>query len=876
MHGLKDRPPKLAEWLLKRFLLVDECHEKLGDFEEGYHIKAIEKGKHKAFVWYWLQLIMTIPVFVKNLVYWRSAMLKNHLKLAFRIIKKHKGHSLINIFALAVGFACCILILLYIHYELNYDKFHKNYPDIYRILKKRPGEKFDNSTSSRLAPALKENFPEVLAATRVNKIEGVINFDGKSLLEDRIFFVDQGFLDVFTFPVIAGNPESALDDPFSVLITEDMAEKYFGNKDPLGQTISISDENRFDKFLTSSNRHDYKVTGILKNVPQNSHIKFDFLASFSSMEALRGKSYMNRWDAYLDRTYVLLSEYCNPDELEQKVEQYLLQSDVRTKYCLQSLGDIHLFGNLNTELEPNSDISYIYLFSALAFFIMLISCFNYVNLTTARAAHRAKEVGMRKVVGAERRQIVHQFLGESGVFTFIAVIVSFGLVKMTLPAFKLLINRDLSFADLISSHMLPLLFGIVVLAGIGSGIYPAIFFSSFRPIRMLKGTLNTGTKGSSFLKNSILTTQFFISTVMVIATMTVYHQLHYIRNKNLGYNKDLVLAVNIKDDNLRNNFAPLMNELRQNPRILSISASSSLPNNIDLSYTTRWENMGDLRPFDTYVTFIDSDFVDFYGLKITRGRNFYHDFGKELKNAYIINETANMRLGWDESIGKRINLSGREGIIIGIIEDFHFQPLHNEIEPLALGLYQEGINFFPYNGIEYFSMRISSTNIPNTLSVLKRTFKKFSPDYPFEYSFLDDNFEKVYKSEQKLGQAFSCFALISIFITCLGLFSLSSFTVEKRTKEIGIRKVLGSSIPGIFLLLTKESARWILLGNIIAWPVAYFAMNKWLQNFAYRTGIGIWTFAIPTALVLTIALCTISYQTIKAATANPVDSLRYE
>ncbi len=876
MKKQKDTPPAFAAWILGRISRREDRLSILSDFSEIFEEMVVEKGHFRARHWYWIQVIRSLPPFIINHFYWRSAMFKNHLKLAFRIIKKHKGHSVINIFGLAVGFACCLLILLYIHYELNYDKFHKNYPNIYRILKKRPGEKFHNSASSRLAPALKENFPEVIAATRVNKIEGVINFDEKSLMEDRIFFVDQDFLDVFTFPVIAGNPESALDDPFSVMITEDMAVKYFGNKGPVGQTISISDENRFDKFFTPSNRHDYKVTGVLKNVPQNSHMKFDFLASFSSMEALRGENDMNRWDVYLDRTYVLLSEYCNPDELEQKIEQYLLQSDVETKYCLQSLGDIHLFGNLNTELEPNSDISYIYLFSALAFFIMVISCFNYINLTTARAAHRAKEVGMKKVVGAERRQIAHQFLGEAGAFAFIAVIFSFALVKMTLPTFKLLINRDLSFTDLISSHMLPILFGVVILAGIGSGIYPAIFYSSFRPIRMLKGTLNTGTKGSSLLRNSILTTQFVISTVMVIATITVYHQLHYIRNKNLGYNKDLVLAVDIKDGNLRTNFAPFMHELRQNPQILSIAASSSLPNNISASYTTRWENMGDLRPFDTYMTFVDPDFIDFYGLKITRGRSFYHDFGKELKNAYILNETANKRLELDESIGKRINLSGREGVIVGIIEDFHFQPLHNEIEPLALSLYQEGINFFPYNGIEYFSMRIRSMDIQNTLSGLKRTFKKFSPDYPFEYSFLDDNFDKIYRSEQKLGQAFSYFALISIFITCLGLFSLSSFTVEKRTKEIGIRKVLGSSLPGIFILLTKESAKWVLLGNIIGWPVAYFAMNKWLQNFAYRTDIGIWTFAVPSALVLTIALCTISYQTIKAATANPVDSLRYE
>lgn len=796
--------------------------------------------------------------------------------MTLRNIKRHKGYSFINIAGLAIGLTSCILILLYINYELKYDKFHKNFPYIYRILKIRPSGKFDNSTSSRLAPALKEIFPEVVAATRVNKIEGVISANGKSLVENRIYFVDQDFLNIFSFPILTGNPSSALADPFSVLLTKDTAIKYFGYKDPLGETISISDEDMFDKFLAPFNRRDYKVTGVLENAPENSHIKFDFLVSFSSMDALRGENFMKAGDVYLDRTYVLLSKYCDPALLGKKVEEYILQEEVQTRYCLQPLGDIHLSGNLNTELEPNSETKYIYLFSALTLFIMIISCFNYISLTTARTANRANEVVMRKVVGAERRQIVYQFLGESGIVTLIAIICSIVFVKIALPFFNLLINRALSFADLMNSHMLLVLFIILVFVGIGSGIFPAIFFSSLRPIKVLKKSSNRAIKDSPFLRNSILTIQFIISTVMIIASLTVYHQLHYMRNRNLGYDRNLVLAVDIKDDNLRNNYTPFMNELRQSPRILSIAASSSLPNNISTSYTTRWENMGNLRPFDTYMTFVDSDFIDFYGLKITKGRNFYHDFGKESKNAYIISETANNRLGWDDPVGKRITLSGREGVIVGIIEDFHFQPLHNRIEPLALSLYQEGINFFPYNGIEYFSIKIRPRDIPNTLSAIKKIFKKYSPDYPFEYSFLDDNFEESYKSESKLGQVFTYYALISIFITCLGLFSLNSFTVELRTKEIGIRKVLGSSIPSIFFLLTKESAKWVLLANIISWPIAYLLMNKWLQNFAYRADIGVWTFVLSAALVSTIALLTISYQSAKAATANPVDSLRYE
>ncbi len=798
-------------------------------------------------------------------------MLKNYLKIALRNIKDQKGYSFINIVSLAIGLTCCMLILLYIRYEFSYDKYHDNAQHIYRAVREQQESPvWLNSSEHPLAAALKEDFPEVVKGTRVKRNDeyGVVEYNSKLFNEDGIYFVDQDFLEIFSFPLVSGDRQTALTEPFSVLLTQEMAEKYFGDEEPVGQILKI-------KEWYGEKKYGYKINGVLKNIPRNSHFTFDFLLSYNTLYTLKsgGRDSVETWSYYEPKTYVRLESNANPEDLEGKfpvfLRKYKGEDYASSKLHLQPLTDIHLGGNLRFELETNNDMKNIFLFSAIAFFIMLIACLNYVNLSVARSAKRAVEVGMRKVVGAHKSQLVRQFLGESMVFSLLALMISVLTADLALPVFGSLIDRDLTSSLFLDLDILFVFIGIAFLIGFLSGAYPALIISSFHPIQILKGTLRIGSKSSVFFRNSLVVVQFVVSIILIVCTFVIHNQLSYIRNRNLGFDKEQIVTVYTMDRNLEGNPEPLKKELMNNPEILGVSASLDLPITIRRTTTVEWEEQGENRELGLNYTFVDYDYFSVYGIDVVQGRNFSENFLTDKEQAVVLNETAARNLGWENPVGRRFQTSGNEWTVIGMVKDFHFHSLHRRIDPLVF-LFHEG------RGIDYFSIKVSPSDISNTIGLIEEKWKQFSPEFPFQYAFLDERIDRIYKAEQKLGQSFNIFTFIALSIACLGLIGLASFISEQKRKEFSIRKILGADFQSIIVLLAREYMKCIAVAAVIAWPIGYFVMSRWLQNFAYRINLGLWTFVLSAALAMVLALLTVSYQSLKAAFANPADSLRYE
>jgi len=791
--------------------------------------------------------------------------LKNYLKVAFRNLIKHKAFSVINISGLAIGMACCLLIVIFVQDELSYDRFHEKADRIFRIASKenRRGVIANYPfVFSGIPPILQNDYSEVLDYIRFDPRENVlISSEGKEFYEDRLFYTDARVFEMFTFPLVKGDPEIALKDPYSLVLTQRMAEKYFSGKDPVGQTLTVDNE------------HDYQITGVLKEIPRNSHIKFDFLASIATLEAQDpryGKVWA--WNCY---TYLLLPKDYSYLDLERKFPDFIRRHRGEKAvesytFYLQPLTRIHLHSHLGFEIEANSDIRYVTIFSAIAFFILLIACINFMNLSTARSANRAKEVGLRKVLGAERSRLIRQFLGESLALSLVALPAAVALIELFLPAFNALTGKELRIDYFGNSVVFLGLIGILLFVGILSGTYPAFFLSAFRPAAVLKGRLRAGA-GSALFRKVLVVVQFSISIVLIAGTIIITNQLDFIRDKKLGFNKEHVVVMPVMRSGIGQNFETFKRELLQNPGIQSVTGSTSAPSFIPTRSVFIPEGAGEGGRLILRNVLLDYDFIQTFGMEIKEGRDFSRDFATDKKEAFIVNEAAVKEFGWESAVGKKlIDLEGPRGYVIGVVKNFHFRSKHQSIEPLVLSL-------LPSSRYVYFiSVKINPSNIRDTLSFLKNKWKKFSPGWPFEYFFMDDNYDRLYKSEERLRHIFLTFTFLGIFIACLGLFGLAAFTAEQRTKEIGIRKVLGASVPNILILLSKEFAKWVLLANIIAWPIAYFAMNRWLQNFAYRISIEWWMFLLAAVLVLVIALCTVGFQAAKAALANPAESLRYE
>ncbi len=802
------------------------------------------------------------------------------MKIALRNFFKHKGFSFINVFGLAVGIACCLLILLFVVDELSYDKYHEKADRIYRagLYGFIGGNEFNGVvTASPMAQTLVEEYPEVEAATRARNFGfPVFRYADKVFSEERVFWVDPGFFDVFTVPFIQGDQTTALNEPLSIVLTHSMASKYFGNEDPMGKTIN------------ADQRRDYLVTGVVEDAPKNTHFHYDFLAALSTYEDSRSQF----WVSNNYYTYFVLREGTSPEAFENKMEdlvkkyvapqiqaaagislEQFYESGGEYSYFIQPMTDIHLRSHLEFEVEPNGDISYVYIFSIIALGILLVACINFVNLATARSSTRAREVGVRKTLGSNRPQLIRQFLAETILTSLLAVLAALLLVQLFLPIFNNLTGKQVAIPYLDNVYTIPLLVGLVVVIGLLAGLYPAFFVAAFDPVAVLK-TETPGSLKKSNMRNVLVVFQFTVSIVLIVGTLVVQRQLNYIQNKNLGFNKEQIVIVK-KTDDLSDRLRTFKQELLNNPNILGATNTSTLfGSNFGNSAFRLAEESGE----DTHLLwtfFSDADFVQTYQIEMAAGR--YFEEGREADNqAVVINETAVRELGLEDPVDAQIVALGNTQAqeqrlnIIGVVKDFHFESLHTQIRPMIIAMYGEG------NRGRFVSVRIGPENIRETMGFIENTWRKFALNQEFEFEFMDDYFGRVYENEQRTGRIFLYFSILAIFIASMGLFGLASFVTTQRTKEIGIRKVLGASDSQIVALLSTQFAKWVLLGNLLAWPIAYVLMRNWLRQFAYRGGISIFSFLGASAIVLIFALLTVSTQTLKAASANPASSLKYE
>ena len=865
--------PKFSAWLLGRLINREVRYSALGDFAEIYTEIRANQGLWPARIWLGKQMLRSVPSFLADSFYWSGIMLKNYFKTAFRNLKRQKIYSFINITGLSLGLACCILITLYIHFELSYDSFHDKADNIYRIIEieTESGRKqFSAATPAPLASSLSEEFPDIARVVRIFHPSWIekwkISHEERTFFEEDVFFADDSILEVFSFPLIQGQPEDALQEPQSMIITNEIAQKYFGNSNPVGRVLSVQDVQ-------------IKITGVTQDVPPNSHFRFKFLVSFATLESpgFRNVVYdmLDNWRSHNFYSYLLLREGASSVELQEKfvpfLERHFHQKISDFDLYLQPLKEVHLHSkNFSYDItETNSDIAYVYIFSAIAFFVLIIACINYMNLTTARAASRAKEVGTRKIVGASRAQLIQQFLGESIVLLLIALTIAFMLVSLALPVLNSLAGSQFSVDFKNFLYILGLLLAASFILGSAAGIYPALFLSIFQPLNTLRGKFYPGVRKVHFRK-TLVVVQFAISISLIIATLGGRSQLKYCLNRNLGFDKENVISIPVRDVSTILEFESIKSSLLQNPEILNVARSSSLPGKtIGRRGFLPEGNMWAPR----YSIFVDHDFIPTMGMEIKEGRNFSREFSTDVEDAYIINEAAAEEFGWDSAPGKRLFWRGdrnNKGEVIGVVKDFHFKSLHQKIEPVILHMLPER------SGFSYMTIRIRTQNMLNLLDGIKKSWEEFFPGIPFEFFFMDAQMDRLYDTEVRLGKVSGIFTFLSVIIACLGVFGLATFLTQQRTKEIGIRKVLGATASSIVVLLSKEFIMLVVISNVIAWPVAYYLVHSWLQNFAYRIDLDIGTFLLAGFLALIITLFSVGYQSVKASLVNPAGALRYE
>jgi putative ABC transport system permease protein len=799
-------------------------------------------------------------------------MLRNYLVIALRNLRKQKLYSFINIFGLAVGTACCLFILFSVRDELSYDRYHEHAKRIYRLgvaHQFADGSEFLNALSSApMGPALANDFPEVEEVARVHPAPSntMIAYEENRFYENRFYFADPAILSIFTFPLSKGNPRTALAEPGTVIVSESIARKYFGQQDPVG------------RILTLNGQEEYRVTGVMADVPDNSHLHFDFLASFSSLEAQMG-DLLEVWYYNPFFTYALLRPEQDEEVLNEKVgalpHPYVGEELAREiPPFLQPLTDIHLYP-LGNEQEAQGSITRIYVFSAIALFILLIACINFINLATARSITRAREVGLRKAIGARRGQLVRQFLCESTLFALLSVVLAVILVEVLSPFFMAITGSKALAPDyLLDPLTLGSLAGLVLLVGLVAGSYPAFALSGFRPIEAFKGSIPS-TRAAFWSRRVMVVLQFSISTALIISTVIAYRQLQYLHTRELGLNKEQVVVVPVRDEQVLKQQEIFKAALRQRPSVHEVTFSAQPPGS-GAPGTIIWRpqpRVATQETFEVKVFQVDPDFAGTLSIELAAGRFFSSQMTTDSTAAIVLNEMAARQLGWaspDEAVGQTVSYfqgGNRMGTVIGVVQDFNFQPLHYEMQSLMILQSPEAYR--------YALVRIAPTDVDNSLADLQAVWSQFSA-WPLSYSFLDEDFDALYRAEQRLGSMIAVFGGIAILVASLGLFGLASFSTSQRTKEIGIRKVLGASVSSIVTLLSKDFVRLVLIAVVIATPIAYFSMQRWLDDFAYRIEIGPGIFALAGVLALLIALATVSYQAIKAALADPVKSLRYE
>jgi len=855
--------PKTPRQLLRRrvlgLLLHRDDHITLaGDFEEIFSEIKRDRGAGAAALWYWGQVFRSLPSFIFNSIFWSVHMFKNYLKVAFRNIKRHKGYSFINITGLAIGMACCLLISLWVLDELSFNRFHIHTDQLYRV-------EFDQNYSGKLfhvtvspypmARALEAEIPEIEHAVRSTSMgELLVRHEDKILYQDGVRAVDPAFLEIFTFPLVKGDSRTALNDPDSMVVSEELAEKYFGNEDPLGKTLTIN------------TRHTFRITGVMKDVPKNSDFQFKMLLSFKFLEDLGLTN--DSWDSNNIPTYIKLRGDASAAQVTAKITDLNeRQRDIEDlTFSLMPLAHIHLYSHFGFDTGPRAS-QYVYIFSVIALFVLLIACINFMNLSTARSAKRAKEVGIRKVVGALRGEITRQFYGESLLFTLISLMIALGIVAAALPFFNSLTGKHISLNLLGYGELLGGLAGVALLTGLVSGSYPALFLGSFQPIRTLRGKLQSG-PGSTLFRRALVVVQFTLSISLIIGTGVVYSQLNFLKSKKLGYEKEHTVYLPMRGVD-RSLYGQLKSELQRNPALLGVSGARHRPSAVGSNTDSAlWEGRDPEADVSTFMTQVDYDFFETMGIKLAEGRSFSREFSTDRESAYIINEELVKVMGVDSAVNMRFGFGNTDGQVIGVVKNYHFLSLKRNIEPLVITLNPDSIN--------YVMIRLSSQDIPASLAFIEETWKRVVPNFPFEFHFLNEDFEALYRTEERMGDILKYFAGLAVFIACLGLLGLASFAAEQRTKEIGIRKVLGASSPQITFLIYKEFILLLGVANLVAWPVSYLVMHRWLQDFAYRTGISVFIFILAALAAVLSAFLTVGFQALKASRADPVKALRFE
>ncbi len=861
-------PPGAAQRFLNWFLRNDLAEEVQGDLEEQFYAHLEYKSPFRARANYWYQVLNYLRPFAiskaTSTLSIQYAMFRNYFKISIRNLYKQKLYSAINIGGLTVGLASFILIFLYVQHEFSYDRSFDKANRIYRIFQRQQGNVYMGSdyfgvTPEPLAAALMEAYPEVSSATSIDNQSALLSIDNDKHYMETGLVVDTNFFDVFAFPYITGNAKDALENPNSIVLTRGLSLKLFGAQDPMGQTIIYRNKDAFT------------VTGIINDPPKNISFRFSFVVGNPVDTTQRENS---PWMSNSAFTFFMLDEGASPGELQDKLPALLdkyRDADsypFQDVYLVQELSKIHLQTNVNFDIGLKGNPRYVKLFSGIALIVLLLACANYMNLAVARSVCRVREVGLRKVLGAERRQLITQFLGESFLITFVALLLAIGLSYLLLPVFGRLIERplELNFAE--NMVLLPGLLVLVVVVGFLSGFYPALFISSLSPFRVLKVKAERRLSGFK-LQRWLILGQYVVTIVLVTGSIVINRQLKYMHQKEVGYDREHVIVVSIQDPVISQSYESIRNEWIQNPRIIELTASGSLPTNINSSTII---NAEDHRNIDEglmiYENRVHYNFIEVFGIDLVAGRDFSPEISSDREEGYLINETAARSLGWtpQEAIGSHFTHDGEE-TVIGVMRDFHMHSMHQPIQPLMLRLHDRYWR--------YISVKVRPEELAGTINMLEETMKEHSP-YPFEYQFLDERFGQLYESEMKLGEILGFFTLLSILIGAVGIFGMAAFTTEQRTREIGIRKAMGASVRNIVILLSRDFIRLVVLSFVIAFPLAWYLIYRWLQDFAYRIEISWWIFVLAGLMVLLIAYLAIGKQSIKAALVNPVDTLGTE
>jgi putative ABC transport system permease protein len=880
-----NKPPRLAAWLMQKTANRDERPAILGDLDEEFHEKNKEKGAVRAYLWYWALAAASLPSFFRYILYWSGTMFKNYLTVALRLIKRHTGFTAINGTGLAVGMAAALLIGIYIQHELSFDRHHTAAQRIYRVCI-RLGDIDTHQgpfTTPPMAAAMLSELPEIQEAVRISPWPRnyLIRYQDKGFLEKGIIYADGSIFDVFTIPFVSGTPDQALTEPNTLVLTRTVAQKYFGSANPLGETLRFEDRDR-----------DFKVTGVVEDCPSTSHLQYEMIASLSSMRSSRETG----WRSHTYFTYLLLNENIDAAQLEAKfpdfvqrhwgaqveadtgmsLEELRKMPEFQYGYFLEPLTDIHLNpqDKIQDPLSVKGSRSTLFIFATIAAILLLIACINFMNLSTARFAHRCKEVGIRKVLGSDRRQLVIQFLGESGLLSLLSLGFAVLLIFIALPAFGQLAKRNLTTSSLFNPWTGLLCLGITLTVGIVAGSYPALFLSAVQPIQSLRKGQSGSGRSHLYLRRFLVFFQFSITFAVFFGTFVITSQMKFLRGADLGFNSEQVVILH-RAYQLGQQREAFKQELLRHPEIKTISDTDTLPGRHFDDNGHRLEGRPASEELGIYTIYSDHNLVDLLDIKLKTGRFFSPEIPTDLTSAVVINQTAAHELGLEEPVGKRfLKEFGKYQdddyvTIIGVVQDFNFQSLHRQIQPMIIRPLNEGSWVFT-------SIKLQSRNLPATLEKIQGLWDRMSGGQPFEYSFLDEDFNALYQNDQRMGTIFSIFALLAVLVASLGLFGLVSFNAEKRTKEIGVRKVLGASSARIVFLLSKEVVLLVAAASAAASPLAYYLLHRWLQNFAFRIPIHPGHFLFTAAVTLGIALGSIGYRALKAGRENPVHALKHE